>query len=162
MDVCTLELRPGVRQESVSPAWLAALDIFRTLKSCFIFKYSWSFLYTIPRNPYRFINTSTYCFKLLPHCKVNQSLITSLNLSWSLSWYLPTTCYVMYVIKPENWDSISWHGMRNKLFDIDIEIGCLTSHATIFQLYMWRYIDVLADWKRSWTYCRAPNAIDIS
>ena len=42
------------------------------------------------------------------------------------------------------------------------EIGCLTSHATIFQLYMWQYIDVQADWRRrSWTYGRAPNAIDI-
>ena len=41
-------------------------------------------------------------------------------------------------------------------------IGCLTSHATIFQLYMWRHIDVQADWRRSWTYGRAPNAIDIS
>ena len=41
-------------------------------------------------------------------------------------------------------------------------IGCLTSHATIFQLYMWRYIDVQAGWRRSRTYGRAPNAIDIS
>ena len=42
------------------------------------------------------------------------------------------------------------------------EIGCLTSHATILKLYMWRHIDVQADWRRSWTYGRAPNAIDIS
>ena len=42
------------------------------------------------------------------------------------------------------------------------EIGCLTSQGTIFQLYMWRHIDVQADWRRSWTYGRAPNAIDIS
>ena len=42
------------------------------------------------------------------------------------------------------------------------EIGCLTSHATIFQLYMWRQIDVQADLRRSWIYGRAPNAIDIS
>ena len=41
------------------------------------------------------------------------------------------------------------------------EIGCLTSHWTIFQLYMRRHIDVQADWRRSWTYGRA-NAIDIS
>ena len=27
---------------------------------------------------------------------------------------------------------------------------------------MWRHIDVQADWRRSWTYGRAPNAIDIS
>ena len=39
------------------------------------------------------------------------------------------------------------------------EGGCLTSHATIFQLYMWRYIYVQADGR---TYVRAPNAIDIS
>ena len=41
-------------------------------------------------------------------------------------------------------------------------IGCLTSQLTIFQSYMWRHIDVQADWRRSWTYGRAPNAIDIS
>ena len=46
MDVWALELRPGVREDSASPAWLAALVIFRTLKSSFIFKYSWSFLHT--------------------------------------------------------------------------------------------------------------------
>ena len=40
------------------------------------------------------------------------------------------------------------------------EIDCLTSHATIFQLYMWRHIDVQADW-RSLTYGRASNTIDI-
>ena len=53
----TLEVRPGVR--------VASLVIFRI-----ILKYSWSFVYTcaMPRNPYRFIYTSTYCFKLLPHC----------------------------------------------------------------------------------------------
>ena len=60
MDVWILELRPGVREDSASPAWLATLVIFRTLKSSFIFKYSWSFLYTMPRNPYRFIYSSTY------------------------------------------------------------------------------------------------------
>ena len=42
------------------------------------------------------------------------------------------------------------------------EIGCLTSHATIFQLYMWRHIDVQADWRNNWTYGRAPCAKDIS
>ena len=41
------------------------------------------------------------------------------------------------------------------------EIGSLTLHATIFQLYLWRHIDMQADW-RSWTNGRAPNAIDIS
>ena len=41
-------------------------------------------------------------------------------------------------------------------------IGCITSQLTIFQSYMWRHKDVQADWKRNWTYGRAPNAIDIS
>ena len=41
-------------------------------------------------------------------------------------------------------------------------ISCLTSQLTIFQSYMWRHIDVQADWRRSWTYGRAPDAIDIS
>ena len=30
------------------------------------------FFHTMPRNPYRFIYTSTYCFKLLPHYEVGQ------------------------------------------------------------------------------------------
>ena len=33
-------------------------------------------------------------------------------------------------------------------------INCLTSHPTTFQLYMWRHIDVQADWRRRWTYGR--------
>ena len=49
----------------------------------------------------------------------------------------------------KSWVELSW-------------IGCLTSQLTIFQSYMWRHIDVQADWRRSWTYGRAPNAIDIS
>ena len=49
------------------------------------------------------------------------------------------------------------------LFILELSwIGCLTSQLTIFQSYMWRHIDVQADWKRSLTYGRAPNAIDIS
>ena len=40
---------------------------------------------------------------------------------------------------------------------------CFTSHATIFQSYsVCDGTDVQADWKRSCTYGRAPNAIDIS
>ena len=36
------------------------------------------------------------------------------------------------------------------------EIGCLTSHATISQLYtsMWRHIDVQADWRRTYKLTR--------
>ena len=49
----------------------------------------------------------------------------------------------------KNWVELSW-------------IVCLTSQLTIFQSYMWRHIDVQADWRRSMTYGRAPNAIDIS
>ena len=37
-------------------------------------------------------------------------------------------------------------------------IGCLMSQLTIFQSYMWRHLDVQADWRRSLTYGRAPNA----
>ena len=40
---------------------------------------------------------------------------------------------------------------------------CSTSQSTIFKSYMWRYIDVQADWRRSrWTYVQAPDAKDIS
>ena len=41
----------------------------------------------------------------------------------------------------------SWR-KRYFLFDLSV---CLTSHATIFQLYMWRHIDVQTEW-RSLTY----------
>ena len=54
---------------------------------------------------------------------------------------------------------------RDIIFNFWVElswIGCLTSQLTIFQSCMWRHIDVQADWRRSWTYGRAPNAIDIS
>ena len=42
------------------------------------------------------------------------------------------------------------------------EIGCLTSHATILQLHMWRHRCAGGPKWRSWTYGLAPNAIDIS
>ena len=52
---------------------------------------------------------------------------------------------------------------QDKSSDIELSwIGFLTSQLTIFQSYMWRHIDVQADWRRRWTYGRAPNAIDIS
>ena len=38
MHVWALKLRPGVREDSASPAWLAAVVIFRTLKSSFYFQ----------------------------------------------------------------------------------------------------------------------------
>ena len=31
----------------------------------------------------------------------------------------------------------------------------------MFQSYMWRHIDVRADWRRSWTYGRAPDYEDV-
>ena len=37
-------------------------------------------------------------------------------------------------------------------------IGSLTSHSTIFQLYMWRHIDVQVNC-RSWSYSRAPSPL---
>ena len=43
------------------------------------------------------------------------------------------------------WIEIIWIGFEC--------IACLTSHSTIFQLYIWRHIDVQANW-RSWTYGR--------
>ena len=51
----------------------------------------------------------------------------------------------------------------NKRCSLELSwIVCLTSQLTIFQSYMWRHIDVQADWRRSMTYGRAPNAIDNS
>ena len=41
--------------------------------------------------------------------------------------------------------------IRVHFFDFKVnsesENGCLTSHATIFQLYMWRHVDGQADWR---------------
>ena len=45
---------------------------------------------------------------------------------------------------------------------VECWIGCLTSQLTIFQSYMWQHIELQADWRKSWIYSRAPNAIDIS
>ena len=42
------------------------------------------------------------------------------------------------------------------MIDFNNWIGCLTSQLTIFQSYMWRHIDVQADW-RSCAYGRAPT-----
>ena len=39
------------------------------------------------------------------------------------------------------------------------DIGCLTSHATIFQLYMWRHIGVQADWRSSLRYGQSPTEL---
>ena len=52
---------------------------------------------------------------------------------------------------------------RGKLGWVELSwIGFLTSQLMILQSHMWRHIDVQADWRRSLTYGRAPNTIDIS
>ena len=56
---------------------------------------------------------------------------------------------VNFTLFHDKGDNFNWEWMS--------EIGCLTSHATIFQLYMWRHIDVQADWRRNWTYGRASR-----
>ena len=70
-----------------------------------------------------------------------------------LFWNLEYRKYIVFLSFPLHaltyWAELSW-------------IGFLTSQLTIFQSYMGRHIDVQADWRRSWTYGRAPNAIDIS
>ena len=72
-----------------------------------------------------------------------------------------------YLQKPQmflnlwNWKKNQEHMAFLSLFRWVEVNGCLTSHATIFQWYMWRHIDVQADW-RSWTYGGASNAIHIS
>ena len=51
-----------------------------------------------------------------------------------------------------------WQSVSFNLFIVGF-----TSQITIFQLYMWRHIDVQTAWRRlTYMYCRAPNAIDIS
>ena len=49
------------------------------------------------------------------------------------------------------------------LNEIEFELKLLVFYvtSTILQLYMWRH-SRQADWRRSYTYGRAPNAIDIS
>ena len=63
------------------------------------------------------------------------------------------------------WIVLSWVLSPLFLFSRECWNGgtcCLTSQLTTFQWYMWRHIDVQADRRRSWTYGRAPNNIDIS
>ena len=73
-------------------------------------------------------------------------------------------------VRPSNWGiRVYWLAIRTchecqwhrKLHTSEWD-WFLTSRATIFQLYMWRHIDVQVGWRRSLTYGRAPNAIDIS
>ena len=52
---------------------------------------------------------------------------------------------------------LGWYNIFKSEFEF---IYVFTSHATISQSYMWRHIDVQADW-RSCTYVWSPNAIDI-
>ena len=85
---------------------------------------------------------------------------------WNLYWHVELSTWRALPNEMTNW---KWYEFRvfktNYLCDAVYrvsEIGCLMSHATIFQLYMWRHVDVQADWKRSLTYDRASNAIDIS
>ena len=65
----------GVRENSASPVWLAALVIFRTLKSSFYFQVlvKFSSYHAKKSLPCVHCNyASTYCFKLLPQYEVGQ------------------------------------------------------------------------------------------
>ena len=63
-----------------------------------------------------------------------------------IHWLIGETCSTLqYCI---NWWFLEW-------------VSIFTLQSTIFQLYMWRHLDVQADWRRSWTYGRTPNAVDI-
>ena len=75
---------------------------------------------------------------------------------------LVSTDLANILVQPKPTVMASKKGCKCKPYEVRW-IGCLTSQLTIFQSYMWRNIDVQADWRRSsWTYGRAPNAIDIS
>ena len=81
--------------------------------------------------------------------------------SWPLVQFLTRQCQSFHLIWCCTWRT---QGQSWVLHTLGLSwIGCLTSQLTIFQSYMWRHIDVQADWRRSsWTYGRAPNAIAIS
>ena len=58
---------------------------------------------------------------------------------WERDWLLNVTC-----------NGISFYKER-------LLLRCI--HHFNFFLYMWRHIDMQADWRKSWNYSRAPNAI---
>ena len=73
-------------------------------------------------------------------------------------WLLNDICLIAYHTYPFSYEYISyflsWVEL-NWLFNVTInDISVIP--------YMWRHIDVQADWRRGWTYGRAHNAIDIS
>ena len=109
-----------------------------------------------------------YCKTAYPWIGINQmwilknsnELLEHLNLAYnhltSIKSFDFSKLYHVYTI-------ITHQKLNNRQTSIIrmSETNRLTSHSTIFQLFMWRNIDVQVD-GRSSTYSRAPNAIDIS
>ena len=117
--------------------------------------------------------------RLLRHARDTDDLYIYSHLNYSLcsqpggnSWRLGSISHtgtsMMFCPKTTQSLRITWVrciplNSRLKTWQLLLSwIVCLTSQLTIFQSYMWRHIDVQADWRRSMTYGRAPNAIDIS
>ena len=118
---------------SIWPKLTQSVYMFAYLyKNCFVFNLKYYLAIGL--------NNKKLDLNFFRSVKDKWKIISLLSLIFSF-WY----CYRFRI----NWVELSW-------------IGCLTSQLTIFQSYMWRHIDVQADWRRSWTYGRAPNAIDIS
>ena len=94
------------------------------------------------------LNSITITFSLDTWLKIVINQIASIYLIISKPFYTRLYIFNIFIICSYIINKI-WAGMS--------EIGCLTSHPTILQLYMWRHIDVQADWRRNWTYDRALN-----
>ena len=64
------------------------------------------------------------------------------------SWLATTELGTVRRMQELNWVELNW------FFNVTIN--------DISVIYVTAHRDVQADWRRSWTYGRAPNAIDIS
>ena len=77
---------------------------------------------------------------------------TNISISSSLSQTIRFSIFARFLLSHNFYDM---HGIE---FLLLVDIGYLTSHSTILQWCIWQHIDMLADWRGSWTYGRAPNA----
>ena len=97
-----------------------------------------------------YICAVTYITEILLH-------VTLSNLSDSLTHWSKFVCGLCSLIsnsQPNTREPCRTPLLWDAVFEWVSEIGCLMLHATIFQSYMWRHIDVQADWGKCLTYGR--------
>ena len=74
-------------------------------------------------------------------------------------WFIIKLCGIGIILLTDLLCEITFYH-----FSIVLRFDCIfkTTINDISVMYMWRHIDVLADWRISWAYGRTPNVIDIS